>query len=293
MPCIAGDFDADGDDDYAFPGAGYDCIRRVPVRVVILEDAAVRDTATLDGVTCLYRYPASPEVGEFGEPASDRDGLMEPGEGGDTDIYLYEDGRFVHRTYPSDREATRFEDRAIHKAATTPAGRLDPALPLGERFFDWLQRICGDDCRWETELNDCGEATGDPELDRDRDLPACVSFSGRHPANVRIGIDVSVGTFEKGFVGEPRLRRVDLICGGQRQRLDAPSGLPAALDSLAGSTASCEAARSGPRVPGSRPDPGALESAPDSAARSFAEWCRDGSAASSGHTVPVLMALVG
>lgn len=89
-PCIQGDFDKDGQPDYAFPGKGFSCNQPVPVRVLFTRDGKVREVQALPReVSCLQLYPPRSKPGRHGVPKTTRQGLVDWGEGNATWVYLY------------------------------------------------------------------------------------------------------------------------------------------------------------------------------------------------------------
>lgn len=89
-PCVKGDFDQDGEPDYAFPGKGYSCNQSVPVRVIFTRGGQVREVQALPrDVSCLQLYPPRRKPGRFGVPATARQGLVDWGEGNATWVYLF------------------------------------------------------------------------------------------------------------------------------------------------------------------------------------------------------------
>ncbi|MDY7226287.1 hypothetical protein [Hyalangium rubrum] len=102
-PCIKGDFDKDGEPDYAFPGKGFSCNQSVPVRVIFTRGGQVREVGALPReVSCLQLYPPRRKPGPYGVPATKRQGLVDWGEGNATWVYLF-DGKKWHATsYPSE-----------------------------------------------------------------------------------------------------------------------------------------------------------------------------------------------
>ncbi|RKH89954.1 hypothetical protein D7Y21_08370 [Corallococcus sp. AB045] len=89
-PCVQGDFDKDGQPDYAFPGKGYSCNGAVPVRVLFTKDGKVREVLALPReVSCLQLYGIRSKPGPHGEPKTARQGLVDWGEGNATWVYLF------------------------------------------------------------------------------------------------------------------------------------------------------------------------------------------------------------
>ncbi|WP_242588637.1 hypothetical protein [Corallococcus macrosporus] len=89
-PCVQGDFDKDGQPDYAFPGKGYSCNGSVPVRVLFTKDGKVREVLALPReVSCLQLYGIRSKPGPQGVPRTARQGLVDWGEGNATWVYLF------------------------------------------------------------------------------------------------------------------------------------------------------------------------------------------------------------
>ncbi|XXF78018.1 hypothetical protein P2318_33970 [Myxococcaceae bacterium GXIMD 01537] len=91
-PCIPGDFDKDGQPDYAFPGAEYAaCNGSAPARVIFTRDGAVREVQQLPRrVSCFQLYRPNKKPGMHGVPPTDRDALVDWGEGNNTWFYVYD-----------------------------------------------------------------------------------------------------------------------------------------------------------------------------------------------------------
>lgn len=110
-----------------------------------------------------------------------------------------------------------------------PAKQLDDALPV-VRFAAWLRTTVGAEAKIEWEVNDCGEQTGDPAVDKGRDFPACVEAIATLADGRRVHVQVIVGTFAKGFVGKPQVRSVSIARGDDFSEVERLSALPAALE---------------------------------------------------------------
>ncbi|RKG73431.1 hypothetical protein [Corallococcus terminator] len=103
VPCVQGDFDQGGQPDYAFPGKGYSCNQPVPVRVLFTKDGQVRDVLALSReVSCLQLYAPRSTPGPQGEPATERQGLVDWGEGNATWVYLLDGKQWATTTHPSE-----------------------------------------------------------------------------------------------------------------------------------------------------------------------------------------------
>lgn len=107
---------------------------------------------------------------------------------------------------------------------------LDPALPR-EPLAAWVTRLAGPKGKVSWEVNDCGEQSGDPAADEGRDFPACVQASLFLRDGREFGVLISVGTWQKGFVGAPRVRQVYWAEGQQTHVLKRLSQIPAEIKS--------------------------------------------------------------
>ncbi|NMO18595.1 hypothetical protein HPC49_29775 [Pyxidicoccus fallax] len=102
-PCIQGDFDRDGEPDYALQGAGYSCNQSVPVRVLFTKGGLVREVQALPReVSCLQLYRPSKKRGRHGVPATNRDALVDWGEGNATWFYRYDGKRWQATSHRSE-----------------------------------------------------------------------------------------------------------------------------------------------------------------------------------------------
>ena len=94
------------------------------------------------------------------------------------------------------------EKDTIQHAKALLVSTLDRTLPKVSLEYFLKYESAGATIHWE--VNDCGEQTGDPAVDKDRDLPICVEadFDVDHRA---ITIFIAVGTLNKGVSGSPAL----------------------------------------------------------------------------------------
>lgn len=99
------------------------------------------------------------------------------------------------------------EDRAITFVKGTPVKDFDPALPK-MRFERWLLDAVPARTNLLWELNDCGEQTGDPAIDSQRDIPICVETGGTLPDGRRFSIQVVIGTEKKPRLEKPAIRAI-------------------------------------------------------------------------------------
>ena len=94
-PCIAGDFDGNGYLDFVLFGPSIQIGNYLPRPDGFLvvryknEQIIAKDIIKDESLVSPELYPATKKKGKFGEPATERDGFVEWGEGGTTELYLY------------------------------------------------------------------------------------------------------------------------------------------------------------------------------------------------------------
>ena len=99
------------------------------------------------------------------------------------------------------------EDEAVQYIQEIPVSRLESGLP-NQPFGEWVASISGPETKLYWEINDCGEPSGDPAVDDDRDLPVCVSVDGELADGRNIVVSILVGTWEQGLVGKPTVQDI-------------------------------------------------------------------------------------
>lgn len=82
---------------------------------------------------------------------------------------------------------------------------IDPTLP-SVTFDDWLRGIVGTSRPTTWVVNDCGEQTGDPAIDRNRDMPMCVEVRVTLEDASDLSLSLMVGTWRTGVAGPPSFR---------------------------------------------------------------------------------------
>ena len=97
----------------------------------------------------------------------------------------------------------------IERAKRTPVVEIDKELP-SQRLENWLSGLCQGAGKLTWEVNDCGEQTGDPATDRERDLPICVEATITLANGRRAGIVLGSATQRNG-PRDPTLRTVYVI----------------------------------------------------------------------------------
>ncbi|HEY7680111.1 MAG TPA: hypothetical protein VIC04_06280 [Terriglobia bacterium] len=121
------------------------------------------------------------------------------------------------------------EEAAVDFAKRTLASELDSALPK-QPFGAWFTQLMGPTAEVFWEMNDCGEQTGDPAIDSQRDLPVCVGAEAQLEDGREILAILSVGTWETGLA-KAVVRDVYWAQGREYHPLKRLSELPALVRS--------------------------------------------------------------
>jgi hypothetical protein len=100
------------------------------------------------------------------------------------------------------REATR-DKAAIERAQNVLVSTFDSSLPRVSLKFFLESESEGAKIAWE--VNDRGEQTGNPAVDRGRDLPTCVEASFTLKDQRTVDVMIAVGTVKKSLSGAPVL----------------------------------------------------------------------------------------
>jgi hypothetical protein len=95
VPCIVADFDGNGANDYALPGA------EGLATVVLMRKMGFKRAVLLDAGGVLEFYEPRMSVGLHGEPASRRPGLWVRHVGQNHAVFVWRDGRFVRILFPA------------------------------------------------------------------------------------------------------------------------------------------------------------------------------------------------
>ena len=117
---------------------------------------------------------------------------------------------------------------AIDLLGQVPAASLDSLLPK-TAFLDWFKSTVGPDAKIQWEINDCGEQTGVPAVDQQRDIPVCLEVSAILPDRRTVGVAINVGTERKGLIGDPVVYNIYLQGNGPIQNIRRLRDLPRAL----------------------------------------------------------------
>lgn len=101
------------------------------------------------------------------------------------------------------------ESRATALVKKMDVAELDPQLQ-SQRFEEWFRNTMGGSDSYTYELNDCGESSGDPDTDTQRDLPLCVEARAQSEPELELETSVilQVGTQRRGLFPQPVLRAI-------------------------------------------------------------------------------------
>lgn len=121
------------------------------------------------------------------------------------------------------------QERILVVVKGTPAKELDAALPK-MRFERWLLDVVGKGVELRWELNDCGEQTGDPAVDSQRDLPVCAGVEAQLDQGRGFQILLVLGSEKKGIGGKPKLHSVIVQANRRMWEVKRLRDLPKALE---------------------------------------------------------------
>ena len=122
------------------------------------------------------------------------------------------------------------EERIFAFIKGTPAKELDSALPK-MRFERWLLDVVGKGVELRWSINDCGEQSGDPQTDAQRDLPVCAGVEAQLDGGRAFQILLAIGTEKKGIGGKPKLRSIIVQVNRRMWDFKRLRDLPKALES--------------------------------------------------------------
>ena len=92
--------------------------------------------------------------------------------------------------------------KAIETAKHTSVQQIENSLP-DKPFEKWLRDLIGPQAQMVWEVNDCGEQSGNPAVDKGRNFPMCVSTLVDLPAKRKLEVSLVVGTFKSGIKTGP------------------------------------------------------------------------------------------
>lgn len=87
---------------------------------------------------------------------------------------------------------------AIEAAKQTSVRQIEASLP-DKPFEKWLHDLLGSQAVIVWEANDCGEQTGNPSLNKDRDFPVCAGAEALLDDGRKLYISLAVGTSKSGI----------------------------------------------------------------------------------------------
>lgn len=94
------------------------------------------------------------------------------------------------------------EKETIDWVRTSLVRSIDRTLP-DEPLEPWLRGLFGSAAKTSWETNDCGEQTGNPQLDRGRDFPMCVDVAVTLDDRRVLHLLFAVGTLKTGAQRTP------------------------------------------------------------------------------------------
>jgi hypothetical protein len=95
-------------------------------------------------------------------------------------------------------QAPQIQAAAIQAAKNSIARDMDKTLPP-VTFEAWLQGLAGTQAVLQWSVTDCGEQTGNPALDRGRDIPMCAEVNVTLPGNRLLSLSLLVGSAGRGL----------------------------------------------------------------------------------------------
>jgi hypothetical protein len=137
--------------------------------------------------------------------------------------------RWTQQSPAGSTDTAARDAQAIALAKRTIVREIESALSAVS-FEEWLRTTTGRPASsWG--VNDCGEQTGNPDLDRGRDFPMCVESITPLTGDRTLIISLAVGTFKKGVgPGTPGLWSAFLIAADKKQReIKKLADVPAAI----------------------------------------------------------------
>jgi hypothetical protein len=102
------------------------------------------------------------------------------------------------------------EQDFLAAAKTTLASQVEAGLP-NETIDVWLAGVIGRQVPVAWGINDCGEQTGDPSVDKDRDFPVCGELEAMLGPDRSVYLFFSVGTQSLGVLEGRSLWFVGLL----------------------------------------------------------------------------------
>ncbi len=114
-----------------------------------------------------------------------------------------------------------FEEKAVSMVQAMPVKKFDPRLP--ERsLIAWLGQITGQRAGINWQLSECGEAAAG----KSGEINACVDVTATISETKNIFIQILVGTFGSGLIGEARIRFIAIEQKGKLFGVSKLADLP-------------------------------------------------------------------
>src|SRR2546422_2013628 len=119
-------------------------------------------------------------------------------------------------------QSESFEKRAMSAAQRVSASSLDAKLP-NRSFAAWLKDVVGQEAGVVWQLAECGAFA---PSGTDQDVSACAEATVLLPNGDTVIVDISVGTFKKGLIGEPAFLGAVIKNGERLYQVRKLSDLP-------------------------------------------------------------------
>ena len=106
------------------------------------------------------------------------------------------------------------EAAAISAAKNAVVQDMEKTLPR-VTFEAWIQGLVGAEVALKWSTNDCGEQTGNPALDRGRDVPICAEVQVALAGDRQLSLSLMVGSTSRGLAIGPPMFRQGRLSGPQ------------------------------------------------------------------------------
>ncbi len=130
---------------------------------------------------------------------------------------------------------SKLEQAAIAKVKSTLVSQLHPGMPKVTLEY-YLQTQSGKDAKIKWEMNDCGEATGDPADRNIADPPTCVEADVTNAHGDTAVLFVAVGSVKTGVKGKPKVFSISFKdAQGNTKELRRIGQIPLEFENASGS----------------------------------------------------------
>jgi hypothetical protein len=95
------------------------------------------------------------------------------------------------------------DDEKVSFAKSLTAKEYDntlPSIPIEKWLRSTLKKNIA--VEWGTDITDCGEQTGNPEIDKERDIPLCADIELKENSKIIGYLLFFIGTENKGVIKE-------------------------------------------------------------------------------------------